>query len=317
LIYTITPNPALDLNGIVDELVADEKNYVRSETRFPGGNAVNVARLLTRLQVPVIASGFLGRSVGQEIRHLLDVEHVRHDFVPIDGATRISMTMTSAKTSRQTRLSFPGPSIQRAEIVKLFERVSARRNVAILILGGSFPPGFKVSDANRIVRFAREHQMFVVVDAPSRIMLKLNLNGLTLIKPNLREFQELTGRKLTSLSAIAKAAKMLARKVDLVCVSSVEGGALIASRDFVCYGKTPSLKPKTTVGAGDSMVAAIVAELWRRKTKEFNDPLLLKELLRQGLSAASATLMRPGTELGKTKDIRKFYKEISVSELRL
>jgi 1-phosphofructokinase family hexose kinase len=317
LIYTITPNPALDLNGIVNELVTDEKNYVRTETRFPGGNAVNVARLLTRLQVPVIASGFLGRSVGQEIRHLLDVEHVRHDFVPIDGTTRISVTMTSAKTSKQTRLSFPGPSIQRAEILKLFERVSAYRRVTILVLGGSFPPGFNVSDANRIVRVAQERQMLVVVDAPSQIMRKLNLNGLTIIKPNLHEFQELIGRKLTSLSSIAKAAKVLARKVGLVCVSSVEGGALIASRDFVCHGKTPSIKPKTTVGAGDSMVAAIVAEHWRRETTEFNDPLLLQELLRQGLAAASAALIRPGTELGKTKDIRKFYKEISVSELRL
>ena len=33
MIYMITPNPALDIGGTVDRLIADEKNYVFDEIR--------------------------------------------------------------------------------------------------------------------------------------------------------------------------------------------------------------------------------------------------------------------------------------------
>ena len=42
-ILTVTPNPALDLGGVVKEIIPDEKNYVEEETRHPGGNAINSA----------------------------------------------------------------------------------------------------------------------------------------------------------------------------------------------------------------------------------------------------------------------------------
>src|SRR5690242_15734995 len=71
MIYTITPNPALDLGGVVDRLVPNEKSYVQDETRFPGGNAINAARIIKKLGQPVIASGFLGGGTGDEIEKLL------------------------------------------------------------------------------------------------------------------------------------------------------------------------------------------------------------------------------------------------------
>jgi 1-phosphofructokinase family hexose kinase len=314
LIYTITPNPVLDISGVVDKLVTDEKNYVRSEARFPGGNAINVARLLTRLGVPVIASGFLGKSVGKEIEDLLDDERVRHSFVRIADHTRISVTVSNSKTHLQTRLSFAGPIVKLLEIRQLNKRVAALSSQSTFVLGGSFPPGFKISDAKQLIQAARKRRIPIVVDVPGDLLRKLDLNGVTLIKPNLVEFQELIGSKLTSVASVAKAARQLANKVDLVCVSSVEGGALLASRDFVCFGKTPPVKIKTTVGAGDSMVAGMVAELWRRKPTVYNSGDLVSELLRRGLAAAAATLSTSGTNLGCARDVLKFYRRINVSE---
>jgi 1-phosphofructokinase family hexose kinase len=314
LIYTITPNPVLDICGIVDELVTDEKNYVRSEERFPGGNAINVARLLTRLGVPVTATGFLGQSVGREIEGLLDVEKVRHSFVPIADHTRISVTVSNSKTHLQTRLSFAGPTLKQIEIQQLKKRAAALSPRSTLVLGGSFPPGFKISDAKQLIKAARKRDIPVIVDVPGDLLRKLDLKGVTLIKPNLVEFQELIGRKLTTVASVARAARRLASKVDLVCVSSVGGGAILASRDFVCFGKTPPIKIKTTVGAGDSMVAGMVAELWRRNTTIYNDRELVSELLRHGLAAAAATLSTSGTTLGRARDVVKYYGRINVSE---
>jgi 6-phosphofructokinase 2 len=315
MIYAITPNPALDISGVVEQLVPNEKNYVQSETRAAGGNAVNVARLLTRFGVPTIATGFLGGGVGEEIKAILEAEGVKHHFVTIDADTRINITVSNAKTHQQTRLSFAGPKIKRREVHLLEKELIAPR-ASMLVLGGSFPPGFNVTHAMRIVQRAQKKGISVVVDCPGPTLRKLNLNGLLLIKPNLVELQELVGKKLTSLPSIARAAQHLAKKVSFVCVSSVQGGALIASHNSIWFGSPPPIKVRSTVGAGDSMVAAMVAELWRNKqVPACSDDQLVPKLLRHGLAAAAATLSAPGTELGSSKEKHKYLSGVTIQKI--
>jgi 6-phosphofructokinase 2 len=318
MIYTVTPNPALDICGVVHKLIPNEKNYVRSETRSAGGNAVNVARLLTKFAIPTHATGFLGGGVGREIKTLLDAEGVMHHFVEIEEDTRVNVTVTNAGTHEQTRLSFGGPRIKLRHIHSLEQRLTVPRS-SFLVLGGSFPPGFTVFHATRLIRRAQEKQIPVIVDCPGRILQRLRLDGLLLIKPNLVEFQELIGRKVVALSSIARAAQELAKKVRFVCVSSVHGGALLASRGSVWFGSPPPIKLRSTVGAGDSMVAAMTAELWRRwANKHFSDAAdeqLMPQLLRQGLAAAAATLSAPGTKLGSVREIRKHLSGVTIRRL--
>ncbi len=317
MIYTLTPNPALDLGGNVNQLIPNEKNYVYGETRCPGGNAINVARLLTRLRVPVKATGFLGGSVGSEIRDLLDAERVKHDFVEIEGHTRISVTVSNVSTHQQTRLSFPGPKIRNAEFQLLKNQVAQMSQSSLLVIGGSFPPGFSFSHLNRLVSQARRRKLSVVLDLPGHLLRKVHLEGILFIKPNLIEFQELVGRKITTLPQIVRAARRLADKVGLVCVSSVGKGALLVSRDYACYGTPPLIRTKTTVGAGDSMVAGIVAKLVSFAEKESISCEQMHELLRFGLAAAMATLSVSGTTLGNSKGVNAFYPRIVVKEIKL
>jgi len=93
VVCTITPNPALDLSGIVDSIKPNEKNYIRNEQRYPGGNAINAARILKRLGVPVVASGFLGGSTGNEIFQLLKAEELKQHFIQIKESSRINITV--------------------------------------------------------------------------------------------------------------------------------------------------------------------------------------------------------------------------------
>ena len=317
MIFALTPNPTLDLSGVVDELIADEKNYVQSELRFPGGNAINVSRLLTRMNVPVTAIGFLGQSVGNEVKSLLDKEKVKHSFININGNTRISVTVLNLKTNQQTRLSFHGPKIITNENKKLRDQVLKIPQSSMLIIGGSFPPGFLVSQANFLIRSSRMRGIPIIVDVPGKILSKIKMNGLLLIKPNLHEFQDYIGSKVNSISSIAKLARKLALKVGLVCISSVEGGALLVSRDFVWFGIIPKINVKTTVGAGDSMIAGMSALLWQKNItiKNCNDDDLIPELLRHGLAAAAATLITSGSKLGEVKTIKKFMKNILVRKI--
>jgi 1-phosphofructokinase family hexose kinase len=311
MIYTITPNPALDTCGVVDRLVPDEKNYVSAVTHFPGGNGVNVARVLARLKINCVASGFLGGSIGDELLEALKRERVQCDFVEIEGLTRMSVTVTQSKTSCQTRLSFPGPVIRKGEARKLSDKTKAMDASSILMCGGSLPENYSVQNLASLLRSARTRGLRLVVDCPGNLLKPLIQTRPSLIKPNIVEFQQLIGKKLNSIEAVATAARTLLKQVQLVCVSSVDGGALLMTEKGTWYGKGMRIKACSTVGAGDSMVAGMVSRL----VLSDNWDELAPELLRWGIAAGMATASQPAGYLGQATDIQKFSGQVRIKRI--
>lgn len=300
-VLTITPNPALDIGGIVDKLKPNEKVYVHKETRCPGGNGINVARILHRLGIPVIATGFIGASTGEEIDFLLDSEGVRSKFVAIEGHSRICVTVSSNADQKQTRLTFPGPYIRKMEKKRIFDIVKNGNGVALLMLGGSLPKGFSNADVLHILRLARKRKFDSIVDCPASVMRSAIEGRPLLIKPNLDEFQELIKKKIRSIHSVHQEARKLLDRVAHVCVSSVEGGTLLVTRGHSFFGRIPPVKVKSTVGAGDSMVGAMAAQFFLKNSAP-------EELLRWGLAASAATLSHSGTAMGRDAEIRRLYK---------
>lgn len=304
-VCTITPNPALDLSGIVENLIPNEKSYVHDEARWPGGNAINVARILTRLEIPVLATGFLGGGIGQEIKNLLDDEGVRNHFIKCADQSRVNVTISNNSNHKQTRLSFPGPQIRGTEKNQLVQFFRKRTKISLLVIGGSLPKGFSPADIGHLMKIANQRKIKTIVDCPGRILPEVLKHNPYFIKPNLEEFQELVGKKIKSIGSVQEQAKKILDKVPLICVSSVEGGALLITRQGSFFGRIPAIKIKSTVGAGDSMVGAMAAQLFGKNESG-------EELLRWGLAAAAATLSQSGTTLGSAGQIRKFYQKTSV-----
>lgn len=307
-VFALTPSPALDLGGVVDNLKPNEKSYVHDVTRSPGGNAINVARILTRLKTPVIATGFLGGSTGQEIKFLLDEESIRNKFINIKGHSRICVTVSNKRVHTQTRLTFPGPRVSRDEKQSIFKLFENQNRISFLVIGGSLPNGFQTSDVRRLIRIARKRGIECIVDSPPDVLMELLPEKLLLIKPNLTEFQQMTHSSVRTIAGVRKEAQKLLQYVHFVCVSSVENGALLVTKNNTHFGCIPKVKIRSTVGAGDSMVGAMVAQLHNKNTSG-------EDLLRWGLAAAAATLARPGTAFGRAHEIRRLYKETQVQLL--
>ncbi|MDD4975789.1 MAG: 1-phosphofructokinase family hexose kinase [Bacteriovorax sp.] len=309
-ILAITPNPALDLGGVVDNLKPNEKSYVHDETRSPGGNAINAARILTRLKIPVIATGFLGGSTGEEIKGLLDFEGVKNKFVKIKGHSRICVSVSNKENHKQTRLTFPGPQITHQEKENLFRLLKNQKNISFILIGGSFPQGMQAIDVLALMSFAKARNIKCIVDCPGNILRTLIAGGPTLIKPNLTEFQDLTQSRVTSMRSVCIQAQKFLEEVPYICVSSVEGGALLVTRDNSYFGHIPKIKIRSTVGAGDSMLGAMSAQLYKNNTSA-------DDILRWGLASATASLAQPGTAFGSAKEIKHFYKMTTVKKIKI
>ena len=307
-VFAFTPSPALDLSGTVDRIKPNEKSYVYDEIRSPGGNAINAARILTRLKIPVIASGFLGGSTGEEIKHLLKKEGVKSSFIKIGGHSRICVTVSNKSDHKQTRLTFPGPHILKNEKQALVRFLQDQQSISFLIIGGSLPPGFGPDDATRIMKVAERKGIKCIVDSPGPVLRKLIRSGPFFIKPNLDEFQELTGTQVKSIAAVRKAALPFLRRTPYICISSVEGGALLVTSEGCFWGRIPKVAIKSSVGAGDSMVGAMTAQF-------FKENPAADDVLRWGLAGAAATLEKPGTAFGTAERIFYLYTKTKVQKI--
>jgi fructose-1-phosphate kinase PfkB-like protein len=160
-----------------------------------------------------------------------------------------------------------------------------------------------------LATLARKKNIPTVIDCPGELLRQLISAHPLLIKPNLTEFQLLVKKKVQTIPAIVKEARKLLNRVGMLCISSVKDGTLLVTQNEVFFGKIAPVTVRSTVGAGDSMVGAMVAQLYKGE----RDP---QELLRWGLAASAATLSTRGTTLGDPAEIKRLYKKTRVQRLK-
>ena len=81
----------------------------------------------------------------------------------------------------------------------------------------------------------------------------------------------------------------------------------MAGPEGCTYVRAPAVSVVSRVGAGDSFVAAMVLALSRGRTPE--------RALSEGMAAASAAVMTPGTELCLAQDARRLVRDCPVTRL--
>ena len=143
--------------------------------------------------------------------------------------------------------------------------------------------------------------MLIVIDTSGPALAAVEGSCAWMIKPSLREVQELVGRELTDEAKECEAAReLLARGFAKVIVVSLgERGALLVAEDAELRMPAIEVPAGSAVGAGDSMVAGITLALASGKS--------LEEALRYGVAAGAAALITPGSELARREDVERLY----------
>jgi 6-phosphofructokinase 2 len=74
-------------------------------------------------------------------------------------------------------------------------------------------------------------------------------------------------------------------------------GAMLVTEDQVEHIPAPPVQPKSTVGAGDSMLAGIIWTLSQGKS--------YREAVRMGVACGTAATMNSGSELFRMQDVNR------------
>lgn len=297
-IATVTLNPALDVSTGTN-VVRDTHKLRCTAPRFePGGGGINVARVVHALGGDVTAVFPCGGPAGATLEELLRDAGVPIAPVPIAGRTRESFTVDEAETRLQYRFVLPGPKLGEDEIIALLEAIRALPGSPdYIVASGSLPPECDPKIFHRLAGLGKR----LVIDTSGPALAACEGARAYLIKPSLRELQELVGRDLTSEADEAAAARDLLDRgfAEIVVVSLAERGALLVTSDQELRLPAIEVPVASAVGAGDSMVAAITLALAHGKP--------LDEALRYGIAGGAAALVAPGTELARREDVERLY----------
>jgi 1-phosphofructokinase len=262
-VLTVTLNPAIDRTVTITNFTAGIVNRVEDVRQNPGGKGVNVAAALADHGLRVAVTGFLGRENTASFEALFARKKIEDRFVRIDGSTRVGIKIVDPALHQTTDINFPGPAPSAVDLAALHETLSAI-DASCVVLAGSLPPGVDAAIYGKFVTALKARGKRVVLDAsgePLRHALEAKPH---LIKPNIHELAELIGKPLDGEAAVIAAAReLISRGIEQVVVSMGRDGACFVTADAVVTARPPEVTVKSTVGAGDNMVAGIIAARFR------------------------------------------------------
>jgi 6-phosphofructokinase 2 len=309
MILTITANPTIDKGFHVKRIVKNEKLRAEHIRRDPGGGGINVSRVIKRLGEETLACALAGGTAGELLAKLLHREKIPFHLTEIEDETRINFTVTEDSTGHQLRFLMPGPKIRREEWKRFIrDIVSIRPAPRLCVLSGSLPPGVPDDFYFRLIQIFKKKEIKCFLDASGRPLRAGMKAGPYIVKPNLRELGQLTGKKLNSRELILKMARRLLKNdCEMITISLGDKGAMLVTEEKSFYALSPKVEPVSVVGAGDSMVAAMALKVAQGSS--------LSEILRFGVAAGTAAVLSVGTELCTKREFKKILPKVKISSL--
>jgi 1-phosphofructokinase len=291
MILTVTLNPAIDATITLDTLNPGQVHRARGITLHAGGKGVNAASCLADWGAAVTATGLLGAANATAFETLFTAKHITDAFCRIPGETRQNIKLSHGGNT--TDINLPGLTISAPDLAVFKATLySLATPGSLVLLGGSVPAGIPDAIYAELIEALGDACRVILDTSGAPLAAALAAGKLPFcIKPNRAELEDFCGNNLPDQdSVVAAANELVARGVGLVVVSMGADGAVFVASDTVILAQPARvLTPVSTVGAGDAMVAGILAALSEDAPPE--------RLARLATAFATGKLSQPGPNL--------------------
>lgn len=303
-IVTLTFNPALDKSTEASHVVPESKIRCIPPTYQPGGGGVNISRAIKKMGGDSLAIYTKGGRSGELYKELLAQDGINQIAINCASPTRENFIVVEKNTNNQFRFGMPGESMQQEEIDDFLTEIENLEGCEYLIASGSLPKNVPVDIYATIGEIAKRKGIKYIVDSSEEALLKAFEEGVLLAKPNIKELRQIIGRDLETIEEQEEAAKQLIDegKADILVVSLGPAGAFVVTKEKAFNIHAPAVRKRSTVGAGDSMVAGIILKLSQGAS--------IEEATMYGVASGSAATLNSGTDLCKVDDVERLYEYI-------
>lgn len=310
-IVTVTLNPALDQTLYFTQFNIGQVNRVGKERLDPAGKGINVAKVIKSLGHDVTVTGFLGRENANVFEEYFQTHQIHNHFVKVDGATRVNVKIVDETNEQVSEINFPGIQCFGSNLVELKSVIKGLAEESeIVVLSGSLPEGAPLDIYREFIEILKSHGCRVFLDTSGDALAKGIKAKPDVIKPNVDELSQLMGRSMEREADVLRAIdELIVNGISEVVVSLGEKGSLVADRTQRLLVRTPDVRVRSTVGAGDALVAGLVVA----EAKGMS----LEERARWATAVAAASVAQPGTQAGTLSDVVQLLPNVIVKELRV
>lgn len=266
-IVTVGLAPAWDITCRGRNLRWGAHQWVEQQTIRPAGKALNVSRALAWLGRESVAAGLWGRSdyrqMLADVRSTWPLIEVR--MTAVAGDTRRNVTVVDTANGKEMHLRNANPLASVAALRQLrsdLQRIVRRGSLCVF--AGAMPEGKLLNSVIRIIESCASCGAKIVLDTSGLALKKIvDTGAVWLIKPNVAELCELSGRKIKDEPAsLAAAACRLLDRVEMVLISrGARGGLLVTKRGAWQARCVERAKVLSTVGCGDYLLAGFLKGL--------------------------------------------------------
>lgn len=309
MIYTVTLNPALDKTAVIPDFTLDNVNRISQLRSDPGGKGINVSKVIQALGGNSVPVAVLAGHTGEEISGALKDMGLTGIFQFVPGNTRTNLKIVDNIRHTNTDINEPGTPVSMQVLNALQETLRERLAPGdTVILSGSLPPETPAQLYRDWCASFQSKGAKVFLDAEGEI-LRLGLEAKPyLIKPNRQELERHWGKTFSSLDMLVEAGKTLINDgVSNVVISLGAQGALFFMQQDIYYSQGVSVAVASTVGAGDSMVAALAYGLSRNMPRE--------EILRLAIATSAANVMCSGTQPASLDSVLSLLPKVTVEKI--
>jgi 1-phosphofructokinase len=236
----------------------------------------------------------------------LDNEGVKYSFVWDKGSVRVNYKIVDNR-SMLTEINDRGETVTETKQQELINLVkSLAPSSSVVVMSGSLPKGVDNDYYQKLVKVVPKG-VKTIVDAEGLKLMNALKEGVYMVKPNLAELENIIGSSIkTKLDMLKGCNKLLDAGAERVLLSLGGEGAILTNGTNAYFCKSANVAVNSTVGAGDSMVAAVSV-----MTERGMD---IEETLRCAVAAGTASVTTPGTNLFYRDKYEEIYQKIHVEK---
>lgn len=307
MVITVTLNPALDKTLTIDNFTLGTVNRVSNIRYDIGGKGINVSKVLKNFNIASVSTGFLGGVWEKHFLQELNSREIETKFVHIKNSTRTNTKVVDNLNKVYTDINEAGPFISDGELndfMETFNSLCSKDD--IVVLSGGVSTSIPLDIYGRLIKIAKEKGAVTILDAEGQLLEEGIKEKPDVIKPNIQELSKLMNLDDESEDAIVKAArKLIEGGIKKILVSLGDKGAIYITEKGVYGCEGLKVPVRSTVGAGDSMVAALVYSLRNSLSEE--------ETLQFANACGAASVSLEGTEACTLNQVKQLLDKIIVS----
>lgn len=305
MIVTVTLNAAIDKTYHLPALAAGQVSRVDRVYAEPGGKGINVARVIALQGVSVLATGFAGGSNGDFIERGLTRQGIAHDFVKIEGESRICLNIMD-QDGVSTELLEPGPVIAGQEMEAMRQKLALlAARAKVVAFSGSLPAGVPKSFYAELIGIAQRQGALVFLDTSGEALMQGAEAKPYFIKPNEDEVAQWLGHSIKDENALMQGLLRL-NEAGIPCISvSMGAQGSLAAFHGVCYRVyAPKVDARNAVGSGDAYVAGMAIGTAQG--------LPVEECLRLATASGTANVLTARAGYVEPEDVKRLLGEVVV-----